>query len=76
VPVVALGALLHARCARQRIRCRGEHDHEPVAEVLHLGAAGLSDGLSQNREVATTKLVRSIRSQTRRQRRRPHHVGE
>lgn len=40
--VVALDALLHPNRVRQRGRRRGEHDHEPVAQILHLGAAGLA----------------------------------
>ena len=55
--VVLFDALLHGHCARQCGRGRGEHHHEPVTEVLHLGAAGLGDGLAQDREVAPADLV-------------------
>ena len=74
--VVSFDALLHPNRARQRGRRRGEHDHEPVTQVLHLGAARLGDRLPQDREVPAAQLVGRVRRQARRQRGRTHHVGE
>ena len=37
--VVVLDRLLHAHRAGQRPAQRGVHDHQPVAEILDLGAA-------------------------------------
>ena len=74
--VVAFDALLHPNRARQRRRRRGEHDHEPVAQVLHLGAARLRDRLAQDREMLAAQLVGRVGCQARRQRGRAHHVGE
>ena len=75
-PVVAFDALLHGHRARQRRRRGAEHDHEPVTQVLHLGAARLGDRLTQDREMPATQLVRGVGRQARRQRGRTHHVGE
>ena len=73
---LSFDALLHRHGARQRRRRRSEHDHQPVAEGLHLGAAGFDHRLAQHREVPTTEFVRCVRGQARRQCRRPDHVGE
>ena len=55
--VVPFDALLHGHRAGQGGRGRGEDHHEPVAQVLDLGAAGLGDGLAEDREVAPADLV-------------------
>ena len=39
-----------------------EHHHEPVTEVLHLGAARFRDRLTQDREVLATDFVRRVRA--------------
>ena len=57
LPVVPLDALLHRHGTAQRGRGRAEHHHEPVAEVLHLGATGLRHGLAEDREVSPADLV-------------------
>ena len=75
-PVVAFDALLHRHRARQRRRRGAEHDHEPVTQVLHLGAARLGDRLTQDRKMPAPQFVRAVGRQTRRQRGRTHHVGE
>ena len=56
-PVVPFDALLHGHGTGQGGRRRAEDHHEPVAEVLHLGATGLGDGLAQDREVLPADLV-------------------
>ncbi len=65
-----------ATAARQGGRGRGEHHHEPVTEVLHLGATGFGDRLAQDREVIPADLVGRLGRQALRQLRRAHHVGE
>ena len=75
-PVVTVDALLHGHRARQRRRRGAEHHHQPVTQVLHLGAARLGNRLTQDREVPATQLIRDIGRQRRRRRGRTHHVGE
>ena len=76
VPVVPFDALLHGHRARQGGRRRAEHHHEPVTEVLHLGATRFGDRLAQDREVTTADLVGGLGRQALRQLGRAHHVGE
>jgi hypothetical protein len=76
VAVVAFDTLLHGYCARQGCGCRGEHHHETVTEVLHLGASGLRNRLAQDREVLPADLVGGFREQTLRQLGRSHDVRE
>ncbi len=45
--VAPFDALLHADGAPQGCRCRTEHHHQSVTEVLDLGAARFGDGLPQ-----------------------------
>ena len=74
--VVTVDALLHGHRARQRRRRGAEHHHQPITEMLHLGAARLRDRLTQDREMPSTQLVGDIGRYRRRRRRRTHHVGE
>jgi hypothetical protein len=73
---VPLDALLHRHRARQRRRRSTKHDHQTVAQVLHLDAAGFSGRLTQDREVGAPHFVGVVWPQTRQQRGRSHHVGE
>ena len=75
-PVVPFDALLHGHRAGQGGRGRGEDHHQPVTEVLHLGASRLGDGLAQDREVPPADLFGGLGRQALRQLRRAHHVGE
>jgi hypothetical protein len=75
-PVVTLDALLHRDRAGHCGRRGGEHDHEPVTQVLDFRAARLGDRAAQDREMAAAQLVGSIGRETRRQRGRAHDVGE
>ena len=74
--VVPFHALLHRHGTGQRGRRRGEHHHEPVTQVLDLGATRFGDGLAQDREVPPADLVCGLGRQALRQLRRAHHVGE
>ena len=74
--VVPFHALLHGHRTGERGGRRGEHHHEPVSEVLHLGAAGFGDGLAQDREVPPAEFFNGVGRQLLRQLRGPHHVGE
>ena len=65
-----------ATATGQGSRGRGEDHHEPVAQVLHLGASRLGDGLAQDREVAPADLFGGLGRQALRQLGRAHHVGE
>ncbi len=73
---VAFDSLLHRNRARHRRRRSTEHDHQSVAQVLHLGATRFSDRLAQDRHVPSAQLVGGLRRQCRRHRGRTHHVGE
>ena len=55
--VVTLHTLLHGHAAVEGGRRRGEGHHEPVAQVLDLGAPGFGDGLAEDREVPAADLV-------------------
>ena len=76
VEVPALDTLLHGHRTRQRRRRGGEHDHESVAQTLHLGATFVGHRLTENGEVAASHFVGDVRCQTRGQPRGVHHVGE
>ena len=76
IPVVPFDALLHGHRTGQGGGRRSEHHHEPVSEVLHLGATGLGDRLAQDREVPSADLFSGVGRQSLRQLRRAHHVGE
>ena len=76
VPVVPFDALLHRHRARQRGRRGTEHHHEPVTQVLYLGAARLRERLTQNRDMLAADLVSGFGRHTRRQLRRTDHVRE
>jgi hypothetical protein len=55
--VVPLDGALHGDRARQRVgRTRVRH-HQRVADGLHFGAAGRSDGLAQRRKVLAPQLI-------------------
>ncbi len=43
-----LDRLLHRHRARERIRGAREHDHQPIAEVLHLTPIAPDDALAQS----------------------------
>ena len=58
--VAPFHALLHGHATRESGGSRGEDHHEPVAQVLDLGAPCLGDGLTQDREVFPTDLVRGL----------------
>ena len=75
-PVVEFDSLLHGHCARDGRGRRPEHDHQAVAEVLDLGAAGLGDGLAEDGEVGATHLVGLLGRVRHRQLGRSDHVGE
>jgi arginase family enzyme len=60
VAVVPFDALLHGHATGESSRGRREDHHEPVTQVLHLGATDLGNGLAQDREVPTADLVSSI----------------
>ena len=74
--VVPFDALLHDHPARQGGRGRGEHHHEPITQILHLGATCFGDRLAQDREMISANLVGRFGRQALRQLRRAHHVGE
>ena len=54
--VVPHDALLHGDGTGQGGRRRGERHHQPVTQVLHLGATGFGDGLAEDREVDPADL--------------------
>ena len=74
--VVLVDTLLHGHPAGQRGRSRAEDHHQPVTQVLDLGAAGLGDGLTEDREVTPADLVGRILGQSLGQLGRAHHVRE
>ena len=60
--VVTVDGLLHRHGARQGGRGAAEHDHDPVAEALHLDPSGAGNGSTQHREVGPEQLVRGVRT--------------
>ena len=58
---VLLDALLHRHRTRQRCRRSTKHDHQPVAQILHLDSTRLRSRLTQNREVAA-RIETALRS--------------
>jgi hypothetical protein len=75
-PVVALDGLLHCYGAGEGGRRQRKHDHEPVAEVLHLGAAVGGNRGPQQLEMLVAQRFRLGHRQARRLLGRPHQVGE
>ena len=74
--IVLFDTLLHGHGAAQCRRGRAEDDHQPVAQVLYLGAARFGDGLAEKREVTPADLVGGLGRQTLGQFGRPHDVRE
>ena len=74
--VVALDGLLHGHGTGQGPAHAGEGHHEPVAEVLDLGAPGALDGASQQSEMGLAQVVGRFGTETRRQLGGPHQVRE
>ncbi len=62
VDVVPVDGLLHRHGARQGGRGAAEHDHDPVAEALHLEPSGAGNGSTEHREVGPEQLVRGVRT--------------
>lgn len=54
---MAVERLLHSHRTARGVTCRTEHHHQPVAEVLHLGARRLTYRLPQEREVRLTERL-------------------
>ncbi len=63
--VVAFDGLLHRDAAVERGGQAREHDHEPVAEVLHLGAALRLHRGTQQPEVDLAEVLGRLRSEPR-----------
>ena len=56
-PVLPVDGLLHGHCAGEGGRAAGEHHHDPVAQVLDLGATRRGDGLAQRRKVCPAQRI-------------------
>ena len=74
--VVTLDRLLHPDGTGQGPAQAGEGDHEPVAQVLHLDAAGGADGRPQEAEVGLAQIVGRLGVERGGQLGGTHHVGE
>jgi hypothetical protein len=60
--VVTVDGLLHRHGARKSGRGAAEHDHDPIAEALHLDSSGAGNGSTQHRDMGPPKLVRGVRT--------------
>ena len=76
VSIVPFDTLLHRHPTGQGSRGRTKDNHEAVTQVLNLGATGLGDGLTQDREVSSADVIGGVGRQALRQLCRTHHVGE
>ena len=74
--VVTFDALLHRDRARQGPTRRAERNHQTIAEILHLGAAGRCDRAPKHAEMRLPQLVRNPGRHTRRELGRTDEIGE
>ena len=74
--IIQLDGLLHGDGARDRGRRAREHRHQPVSEVLDLGARARRQRLAQQGEVLEADLIGFLGCQTSRQRGGPDDIRE
>ena len=75
-PVAVEHLLLHGHRGGDGAARRGEDDHQPVADVLHLPPADLGDGRPQLGEVGAPHRLRTLFADPSDQARRVHEVGK
>src|ERR1700733_9596118 len=74
--IAPLDALLHGYSAGQRSGGGPKDHHQPIAQVLHLGAAHLGDRLAQQGKMLASDQIGEFRRLALGQLRRPDDVGE